>query len=73
MEEMIIKKLCTSCICKDTHCDCIEILEGKNYKMYKCLNYKQDISKISPYEKFDYIIRSNNDKIKSKRKDRLGN
>ena len=41
--------------------------------MYKCLNYKQDVSKIRPYEKFDYIIRSNNDKIKSKRKDRLGN
>lgn len=73
MEEMIIKKLCTSCICKDKNCDCIEILEGKNYKMYKCLNYKQDISKIRPYEKFDYIIRSNNDKIKSKHKDRLGN
>lgn len=73
MEEMIIKKLCTSCICKDTNCDCIEILEGKNYKKYKCLNYKQDISKIRPYEKFNYIIRSNNDKIKGKRKDRLDN
>ena len=73
MEEMIIKKLCTSCICKDKNCDCIEILESKNYKMYKCLNYKQDISKIRPYEKFDYIIRSNNDKTKSKHKDRLGN
>lgn len=73
MEEMIIKKLCISCICKDTNCGCIEILEGKNYKTYKCLNYKQDISKIRPYEKFNYIIRSNNDKIKGKRKDRLDN
>ncbi len=47
MEEMIIKKLCTSCICKDKHCDCIEILENKSNKMYKYINNKQDMSKIS--------------------------
>lgn len=63
MEE-IIKKLCTSCICKGSNCIELQLIETKLCKTYKCLNYKQDISKIRPYKNFDYIIRSNNDKIK---------
>lgn len=65
MEEMIIKKLCTSCICEGKNCISIETIQRKYYKEYRCLNYKQDISKIRPYEKFDYVIRSNNEKIKA--------
>ena len=34
--------------------------------VYRCLNYKLDVSKIHPYEKFKYVIRSNNEKIKNK-------
>lgn len=64
MEE-IITKLCTSCMYEGNKCICLEQTEYKNYITYKCLNYKQDISKIRPYEKFDYVIRSNNEKIKA--------
>lgn len=63
--DKIIAKLCASCVYEGNKCICIEQIEYKKYKTYKCLNYKQDISKIRPYEKFDYVIRSNNEKIKA--------
>ena len=63
--DKIRAKLCASCVYEGNKCICIEQIEYKKYKTYKCLNYKQDISKIRPYEKFDYVIRSNNEKIKA--------
>lgn len=65
MEDMIIKKLCTSCLCKEKNCISIEKIETKNYIKYRCLNYKQDINKTHPLEIFNYKIRSNNEKIKA--------
>lgn len=65
MEKELIEKLCNSCIRKRNYCESIEIIEKNNCSTYRCLNYIYDINKIQPYEKFDYMIRSNNEKIKS--------
>lgn len=66
MEEVISKKLCTSCVCDRNNCKLIEKYKRGSCIIYRCLNYKLDVNKIHPYKKFEYSIRSNNDKIKNK-------
>lgn len=70
--EDIIDKLCTSCVNKKSKCKEISYNIKGTCIIYRCINYTQDINKIQPYEKFPYIIRSNNEKIKNKKLKKRG-
>lgn len=66
MEEIIRKKLCSFCLNNKKNCKLIEKSKQGTCIVYRCLNYRVDVRKIQPYEKFKYIIKSNNDKMKNK-------
>ncbi len=71
MEEVIRKELCNFCM--NNKCsDCMEIeqKEKNNVKSYKCINYK-DSKRREPFYEFDYIIKSNNNKMKNRKKENL--
>jgi hypothetical protein len=67
MEDIIESELCNSCIYKRNNCKNVEMHKEGTCTIYKCLNYCLDITTIHQYEKFPYLIRSNNEKIKSKK------
>jgi hypothetical protein len=66
MEDIIKIKLCNFCKCQKKDCKNIKESKQGTCEIYKCLNFETDSSKIKPYQKFNYLIRSNNDKMKNK-------